>query len=101
MSKQVSLAGGRIRLNETTLEILSLVAHHDKGPGKPAVLSKAEFSREVGCSMGTVQRSLSILVHEGFITVIERRSDDGGRKANAYALTTMGALVAEAHQRTA
>lgn len=100
MAKQVALAGGRIRLNETAVAVLLLVASHDKGPGKPAVLSKAEFCRALGCSSASIQRSLLILVNEGFITVTERKAADGGQQANAYALTTMGALAAEAQSHT-
>lgn len=96
MSKQVYLAGGRLRLNETALLVLGVIARNEGGPEKPAVISKSQFSRALGCSVGTIQRTILILEEKDLVQVVTQYAEDGGSKPNAYTLTTLGALAVEA-----
>ena len=96
MTKQVSIAGGALRLNETELAALRLVAARAGQPGAAVQLPLSAVCEATGVSEAPARRAVRSLVAGGLLSVEARYGADGGQRANAYALTQLGALAAAA-----
>ena len=95
MTRQVTIAGA-VRVNETELAVLELVASRAGAPGGAAELGVAEVAEAAGVSAPTARRSLRSLEEAGLVRISARTAADGGRLANAYSLTPTGSLAAAA-----
>ena len=96
MTKQVDIAGGALRLNETELAALQLVAARAGQPGEAVQLPLSAVCEAAGVSEAPARRAVRSLVADGLLSVEARYGADGGQRANAYALTQLGALAAAA-----
>ena len=96
LTRQVDIAGGALRLNETEAAALSLAFERAGGPDIPVEIGLREAADAAGVTEAASRRAFRSLERRGLLAVEERYSADGGRRANAYALTVMGALAAAA-----
>ena len=96
MTKQVDIAGGALRLNETELAALQLVAARAKVPGAAVQLRLVDVCEAAGVAEVAARRAIRQLEAAGLLRVEARFDADGGQQANAYALTQLGALAAAA-----
>lgn len=87
-----------VRINETQLEILLLLA----GTGRVAttrVVSVREVCAEVGKSVPAVRTALRGLAQQGLIEARRRFLANGGQLENEYVVTDLGHRVLEAARR--
>lgn len=87
-----------VRINETQLEILLLLA----GAGRvamPRVVSVREVCAEVGRSVPAVRVALRGLEQQGLVEARRRFLANGGQLENEYVVTDLGRRVLEAARR--
>ena len=79
-----------VRINETELGVMRLVAKHGQGL---LVMSVSEMATELGKSIGSIRRCLKMLDSKGLVEVRERFLRNGGQLENEYELTEEGRRV--------
>lgn len=91
MAKRVRLTEPiGVRINETELGVMRLVAKHGQGL---LVMSVSEMGAELGKSIGSIRRCLKMLDSKGLVEVRERFLRNGGQLENEYELTEEGRRV--------
>lgn len=97
MAKRVPLAIPNVRVNETSLAVLRVIANralHTTGVRCGRVpISLREMSSLVSTSEQTIRRSCSALCDEGLLLRFEGWLDNGGQEANSYEITALGLEV--------
>lgn len=100
MSRKVKLQVlENVEVRDVDLKVLDALDVRAEGPGAWVKVSKRELAAELQASDATVHRALLSCSQRGFICIRPELQSNGGRDANAYALTSTGLTVLSAARR--